>query len=511
MASRPAEVPVWNTGGLNRSDPGSGKEALGWESGEEATSSWQNWLSYYTGAWLQYLSDGVFVGPSSGSPGLQATGGGGNARGVYALGTGTGDGVTGVGSGAAIGVRGVGGSSGVGVYGQAAGGNSAGVQGDGIGSGAGVSGLGGATGYGLRGVGGATSGAGVYGSGTAGNSAGVLGTPHGTGAGLYGESNLLLGGAAAFTYAGVVGVGVGAGVHGEGQDGGHGGHFWATGGNGNGIRVFGSDDSGNNPAGYFEGRFGNQPGIQAVGYGTGSGGVFTAGSSGDADGIRSTGHGTYSGVAGFGGATGAGVYGESGASATGLKAGVWGKGLNGVAGGYFESTSNGHGVRGYGAGTGKGGVFYPGGSGRAAIDSNGTITFAHTMPATNAAISDELCEQGFFKAFATVAFAAGASPAGTPYKGFNVSSVTTDSSGNITVTFASAFADFSGGGSTGTPSYGFDAVLYDAAGATTTFKVTAMTKTTVTFYFFDDAGAAVDDSALSSKVMWFTAFGAQST
>lgn len=60
---KPAETPIWNTGGANRTDPMAAKKVLGWELNEAPPSSYFNWLMHYTGAgfvWLyERLNDGA--------------------------------------------------------------------------------------------------------------------------------------------------------------------------------------------------------------------------------------------------------------------------------------------------------------------------------------------------------------------------------------------------------------------------------------------------------------------
>lgn len=54
---KPTTLPIWNTGGLNRTDPGASKKALGWVLSEEPPSSWFNWLQHYTGAWFVWIDE----------------------------------------------------------------------------------------------------------------------------------------------------------------------------------------------------------------------------------------------------------------------------------------------------------------------------------------------------------------------------------------------------------------------------------------------------------------------
>lgn len=60
--TKPTKVPIWNTGGSNRTEPSSGKKATGWLSGEAPSSAFFNWLQWLTGDWLQWLDERLFDG-----------------------------------------------------------------------------------------------------------------------------------------------------------------------------------------------------------------------------------------------------------------------------------------------------------------------------------------------------------------------------------------------------------------------------------------------------------------
>lgn len=62
MASKPANVPVWNSGGAVNVEPSAGKKILGWLANERPPAQYLNWLLKLTGEWAQYLSDGAMSG-----------------------------------------------------------------------------------------------------------------------------------------------------------------------------------------------------------------------------------------------------------------------------------------------------------------------------------------------------------------------------------------------------------------------------------------------------------------
>ena len=53
----PGFIPVWNTGGANRVEPPGVNKTSGWVFEQVPPSSWQNWLSFYTGEWLTWISE----------------------------------------------------------------------------------------------------------------------------------------------------------------------------------------------------------------------------------------------------------------------------------------------------------------------------------------------------------------------------------------------------------------------------------------------------------------------
>jgi len=58
----PAKLPIWNTGGSNRTEPTAGEKVTGWAIDDEPPSSYFNWLQYYAGAWFTWLSERVNKG-----------------------------------------------------------------------------------------------------------------------------------------------------------------------------------------------------------------------------------------------------------------------------------------------------------------------------------------------------------------------------------------------------------------------------------------------------------------
>ncbi len=59
LAPFPADDPVWNTGGANRTTPLLAKQALGWDVGEEPPSSYFNWFMFYTGEYVAHYKTAV--------------------------------------------------------------------------------------------------------------------------------------------------------------------------------------------------------------------------------------------------------------------------------------------------------------------------------------------------------------------------------------------------------------------------------------------------------------------
>jgi hypothetical protein len=54
LTSFPADDPVWNTGGLNRTTPIDAKQALGWIIGEEPPSGYYNWWQFYVWKYIEH-------------------------------------------------------------------------------------------------------------------------------------------------------------------------------------------------------------------------------------------------------------------------------------------------------------------------------------------------------------------------------------------------------------------------------------------------------------------------
>lgn len=251
MSDKPTKLPRWNTDLTNQTEPTELKKDAGWTAVEKPiSSSFFNWLLYFTGAWLTWLDDRV-------------TNTGGTAprmgfRGIGSTGEADGTGGTFVGQGVADGVTATGGATGKGIRGVGGGGNTVGVQGQGSGTGVGVDGTGGATsGVGVRGVGGAPNGVGVRGEGTGNangvrgvggptNGVGVNGTGGGTGDGVNGNStggHGVAGFANSGSFSGVQGtspIGGGYGVSGIGSTTGTGVAGTST----DGIGVWGQSDNG---------------------------------------------------------------------------------------------------------------------------------------------------------------------------------------------------------------------------------------------------------------------------
>lgn len=59
---QPTKIPIWNTGGSNRTEPAAGEKVTGWVVDDQPPSSYFNWLQYYAGAWLTWLSQRVLKG-----------------------------------------------------------------------------------------------------------------------------------------------------------------------------------------------------------------------------------------------------------------------------------------------------------------------------------------------------------------------------------------------------------------------------------------------------------------
>lgn len=51
----PSDVPAWNTGGANRTEPSAGEKILGWVAGDPVNSSYFNWLLFTVYEWVLFL------------------------------------------------------------------------------------------------------------------------------------------------------------------------------------------------------------------------------------------------------------------------------------------------------------------------------------------------------------------------------------------------------------------------------------------------------------------------
>lgn len=61
MATKPSTLPVWNSGGANRTTPSGGKQTTGFTVGEQPSSSFQNWWQNLVYQWTDYLNAPVGV------------------------------------------------------------------------------------------------------------------------------------------------------------------------------------------------------------------------------------------------------------------------------------------------------------------------------------------------------------------------------------------------------------------------------------------------------------------
>jgi hypothetical protein len=59
MAKPSGNLPTWATTPGNRIEPGSGKKAEGWQTGERPSAQFMNWLQGLAGDWIAYLNDVV--------------------------------------------------------------------------------------------------------------------------------------------------------------------------------------------------------------------------------------------------------------------------------------------------------------------------------------------------------------------------------------------------------------------------------------------------------------------
>jgi len=54
LTAFPADDPIWNTGGTNRTTPLDGKQAIGWEIDEEPPSGYFNWWQFYVWKYIEH-------------------------------------------------------------------------------------------------------------------------------------------------------------------------------------------------------------------------------------------------------------------------------------------------------------------------------------------------------------------------------------------------------------------------------------------------------------------------
>lgn len=74
MSAKPASVPRWANVGGAIVVPASGKQDVGWVTGERPPAQYMNWLQNLAYQWLQYLNDGNFSGASTFDNTLGVTG-----------------------------------------------------------------------------------------------------------------------------------------------------------------------------------------------------------------------------------------------------------------------------------------------------------------------------------------------------------------------------------------------------------------------------------------------------
>lgn len=123
MASKPTDLPEFNSGGANNVEPNGSKKILGWIVGERPPSGTFNWLAKLTYEWLAYLDDleaQVFTWAAAHifNAGIYAEDNGVDAAVRGSAVNGGGPGLLGEGGAGADGVVGVGGTTGLGVGGR---------------------------------------------------------------------------------------------------------------------------------------------------------------------------------------------------------------------------------------------------------------------------------------------------------------------------------------------------------------------------------------------------------
>lgn len=201
MATKPASLPAWNTGGANNTEPSAGEKVSGWTVGQQPPSSYFNWWQKLTYEWTAYLDDleaqaftwtgihifqdNVSISLSDANPALNVTNTGAGSA-VNGVNTSTGHGV----AGGAVDAAAFGGlfvnntNSATALKGSSTGTSSYGVHGEG--RAAGVRGTGGAAGAAGGHFTGHTSGVGIQATGGATNGIGGYFTGR-TNAGVYAE------------------------------------------------------------------------------------------------------------------------------------------------------------------------------------------------------------------------------------------------------------------------------------------------------------------------------------
>lgn len=356
------------------------------------------------GAGLTAQGGSALAGSSIGAPGVIALGGNGFTTGAGGPGIQAQGGAPGSGDAGGHGVVGFGaGTEGYGVVGIGVGGSfsttdvgdQSGVYGIASGDGAGVKGQGSSTSgsFGVKGIGGATATQGrngVIGLGGSGSTFGGIGT-----SGIGGDSATAAG-------PGVAGAGgTGGALGGDGVVG--------TGGSTNGIGVKGIGGASNGRGGQF------------------------------------TGAGTGAGVVGFSSAATAGTpLTNTGGSFFGSNAGLYARGIGASAIGAFivgDATGNSRGAEIVGYGTEPAIWAYDGVSAvnKTIIKADGYVEVNSSDPAATTGFTDTVTSKNIVKAWAdvTVPTAAGAC---TVNDAFNITSVTVNSSGIVTVTIANDMA-----------------------------------------------------------------------
>lgn len=122
MATKPASLPQWNSGGANNVAPSGAKKILGWITNEVAPSATFNWWQKLVYEWTAYLDDleaqvftwaaahifnaGIYVEDDGANPAIHGSAANGGGAGVYGDGGAGDDGVLGVGGTTGLGYGG---------------------------------------------------------------------------------------------------------------------------------------------------------------------------------------------------------------------------------------------------------------------------------------------------------------------------------------------------------------------------------------------------------------------